>query len=33
MIVVCIVIGVYIAALDAVLFRVSRWLIDQYAAH
>jgi len=32
-IVVCIVIGVYIAALDAVLFRASRWLIDQYAAH
>ena len=32
-IIVCIVIGVYIAALDAVLFRASRWLIDQYAAH
>ncbi len=32
-IVVCVVVGVYIAALDAVLFRVSRWLIDQYAAH
>jgi preprotein translocase subunit SecE len=32
-IIVCIVIGVYIAALDAVLFRASRWLIDEYAAH
>jgi len=32
-IVVCVVVGVYIAALDAALFRVSRWLIDQYAAH
>jgi preprotein translocase subunit SecE len=32
-IIVCLVIGVYIAALDAVLFRASRWLIDQYAAH
>ena len=32
-IIVCIVVGVYIAALDAVFFRASRWLIDQYAAH
>ena len=32
-IIVCIVIGVYIAALDAVLFRASRWLINEYAAH
>src|SRR4051812_10890658 len=32
-IVVCIIVGVYIAALDAVFFRASRWLIDQYAAH
>jgi hypothetical protein len=32
-IIVCVVVGLYIAALDAVFFRASRWLIDQYAAH
>ena len=33
LIIVCVVVGVYIAALDAVLFRASRWLIEQYSAH
>jgi preprotein translocase SecE subunit len=32
-ILVCLIVGLYIAALDSVLARVSKWLIDQYAAN